>query len=194
MAKEEKNLNEQISLTDDLNQLESYIRDFWQFLPIPVCYVNPLFNIIDVDVSLNKISGYDQLEIIGQEIGFLFKDKENISNIEKELRENRVISGKRAIFLGKNGKEVPVSIFVMAREDEGKNIIGYFFALMDVTERERFEKELEKKIQEKTFLLREKVEELEKMNKLMVGRELKMIELKKQIQELKERLSQKRGI
>jgi methyl-accepting chemotaxis protein len=47
---------------------------------------------------------------------------------------------------------------------------------------------LDEKVKEKTKELRERLEELEKFQKLTVGRELKMIELKKEIQKLKEEL------
>ncbi len=44
---------------------------------------------------------------------------------------------------------------------------------------------LEEKVQERTKALQEKMEELEKFNKIAIGRELKMIELKKEIARLK---------
>jgi len=44
---------------------------------------------------------------------------------------------------------------------------------------------LEKKVEERTKELQEKVVELEKFNRLAIGRELKMIELKKEIEKLK---------
>ena len=47
---------------------------------------------------------------------------------------------------------------------------------------------LEKQVEERTKELQEKMEELEKFNRLAVGRELKMIELKEEIKELKEKL------
>jgi len=50
---------------------------------------------------------------------------------------------------------------------------------------------LEEQVEERTEELQEKIEELEKFNKLAVGRELKMIELKKEIKKLKERLKTK---
>ncbi len=48
-------------------------------------------------------------------------------------------------------------------------------------ELENMNKELEGKIQERTKEMKEKLKELEKMNKLMTGRELKMMELKKKL-------------
>ena len=50
---------------------------------------------------------------------------------------------------------------------------------------------LEEKVKERTKVLEEKTAELERMNKLMVGRELKMIELKKEIEELKKQVNNK---
>jgi len=47
--------------------------------------------------------------------------------------------------------------------------------------------ELEKKVKERTRKLQEKVEELEKFQKFAVGRELKMIALKEEIEKLKKR-------
>jgi nitrate/nitrite-specific signal transduction histidine kinase len=58
-----------------------------------------------------------------------------------------------------------------------------------VTERTKELKDLseslDSQVREKTKKLQEKVEELERFNKLVIGRELKMLELKKEIEELK---------
>ncbi len=54
---------------------------------------------------------------------------------------------------------------------------------------EKSHAELEDKVKEKTEELAEKVLEFEKMNKLMVGRELRMVELKQQIKKAQERLA-----
>lgn len=52
-------------------------------------------------------------------------------------------------------------------------------------ELENLTKELEGKVQQRTKKLEEKMGELEKFNKLAVGRELKMVELKEEVEKLK---------
>ena len=63
----------------------------------------------------------------------------------------------------------------MLRKGEEGEVVGYFFGVFDLTEIKKKEEELQ-----------EKMEELEKFNRLAVGRELKMIELKEEIKKLKE--------
>lgn len=53
----------------------------------------------------------------------------------------------------------------------------------------KLNEELEQRVQERTVELKEKNAELEQMNKIFVGRELKMVELKNRIRELEEKLS-----
>jgi hypothetical protein len=65
-------------------------------------------------------------------------------------------------------------------------------AIEDITDRKQLEikmaeytKGLEGKVVERTRQLADRVKELESLNKTMVGRELKMVELKKEIEDLK---------
>jgi C4-dicarboxylate-specific signal transduction histidine kinase len=71
---------------------------------------------------------------------------------------------------------------------------GYTFAIArDITERKKAEEEirklnteLEERVRERTAELESKITEIERMNKLFVGRELAMIELKEKIAEMEE--------
>jgi len=66
------------------------------------------------------------------------------------------------------------------RDDEG-HVIGVFAAARDVTAQKRIEAELA--AQRRMEL--ERISDLEKFQRLTVGRELKMVELKKEIAELR---------
>jgi methyl-accepting chemotaxis protein len=56
---------------------------------------------------------------------------------------------------------------------------------------ESYSKDLEKEVDSRTKELKEKVDEVEAFNKLAVGRELSMVELKKKVAELEEKLAKR---
>lgn len=87
--------------------------------------------------------------------------------------------GKKTIVL--NARQIDtVQLIILAMEDmTDKNILEKKLA--------EFAKEQEVKIAERTEELAGKVKDLETLNKTMVGRELKMVELKKEIEELKKK-------
>ncbi len=176
------------TLEQDLKELEAYIQDFWQFLPVPICYVNPVHNILDAAQSLARFSGYSATDLIGVDLGMLFKDKNAIESFKEKIIEKGVVVAERLDFLTKGKKEIPVEVSGMARKNEEGEVIGYFISIIDISESINFQKKLEEQVERKTQELQEKVEELEKFHKIAVGRELKMIELKEEIQRLKEEL------
>ena len=68
------------------------------------------------------------------------------------------------------------------------NVLGVFAAARDITA----QRKAEAQVAEQRARELERLAELEKFQKLTVGRELKMIELKKEIEELKKRLGETR--
>ena len=174
------------TLEQDLRELESYIQDFWHFLPLPICYVNPVHNILDVDNCLLELSGYKATDIIGQDVKVFFKDVATVKTLKENILKKETVLIKQGTFLTKEKKDIPVSISAMARKNEEGEVIGYFLSFIDVTETVNFQKKLQEEVNKKTQELQEKVEELESFHKIAVGRELKMIELKEEIACLKE--------
>ena len=166
-----KNFSEKDLLIDDLKSLEGYIDDLWLFLPIPVCFVNSAFCILNASKALEDISGKKEIEIIGENLKDILKDSQKLL---KEAQEKEIIFTKETVLFRKEGKGIPVSISAKARKDEEGDLLGYFFAFIDLTLIKDRENELNKKIQE-----------LEKFQKLTVGRELKMVKLKKELKVFK---------
>ncbi len=98
-------------------------------------------------------------------------------------------------FIRKDGTRVPVLLSVTALRDENRQIIGFAGLCYDLTERKQAEEELrqlneelEQRVWLRTAELAEKNDELQRMNKMFVGRELRMVELKERIRELEEQL------
>jgi hypothetical protein len=87
------------------------------------------------------------------------------------LENWNITKGGRKVYLLTNG--VPLI-------DENGNLTGYGGVDKDITDRKIKEEELGKR-----------TEESERFSKLSVGRELKMVELKKRMKELEEKLKEK---
>jgi len=186
---EKKPINEDLKRTkEDLADLEMYIEEFSTFLPLPVCTVNPVERIIDVNKAFEGTTHYRSIEIVGESLKNIFLEKEKVEEMLKEARLKEEITTRELILISKEKKEIPVRVSVSIRRDELNNFIGHFISLTDITEVKKFQEEMEDKIKERTKELQERVEELEKFKKLTEGRELRMVELKEEIAKLKKEL------
>lgn len=171
-------------LSEELEGLADYIKSLWQFLPIAVCNINPRGAILDVNQAFEELSLWSISEISGNFLSTIFSQKEASEIIEQTIKK-RFLSKWEANLLTKKGKKIAVAVYSRAREDKEGDIIGFFLAIVDIRESKKFQEKLKRGIDKKTKELQEKIEELEKINRLMVGRELKMIELKEEIKQLK---------
>jgi len=183
-------------LKQDLRDLKKYIEEFLVFLPISVCSVNPMGVIVDVNRMFCDVTGYKKGgEIEGETIfrvEHLFEDKNKWLTLEKKILGKELVKGEEMIIITISKKRIPVSLSASWREDDQGILIGYFLAFIDITEIKNLQENLEKKVEERTKELQKRVEELERFNKLTIGRELKMVELKKEIKKLKH-VNKKRG-
>jgi len=179
---------------EDLEILEDYIKSFTTFLPLAVCALNPLKIIIDVNQAFQRLIKYRAIEIVGKPLEEIFVEKKEVESFLEEVRKKEKVVSKELTLVSKEKKEIPVNVSVSIRKDEAGNLIGYFLAFFDIAEVKKFREKLEEKVKERTKELNEKVEELEKFHKLAVGRELKMIALKNEIEELKKELEKYKKI
>ena len=161
-------------LLEGLSVLESYINDIFTFFPLPLCFISPKGVILESNPVFVKISNFTFDEVIGKAIEDLFGKKEGEKLSEDTLKKG-FVEGREIKFFPKNRGELPVQVFTKTRKEEAGANVGYFLCLFDLTEIKKKEAELKKKI-----------EELEEFHRFTVGRELKMIELKRKIQSLKD--------
>ena len=118
-----------------------------------------------------------------------------------EYPVNRALSERRPILdliVGVQRREGDAGIWTLVNAspqlDEQGEITEVVVTFVDITERKKAEKkiiklneELDDRVKERTEKLEKKSDELERANKLFVGRELRMIELKERIAELEKK-------
>ncbi len=163
------------TLIEDINLLENYNKELFSFTPLPLFFVNPMGTVLEINPAFTKITGYDTYDVVGEPISSFFDEKE-IKGIIEETMEKDSIDNRESVIVSKDGEKIPISIFARNRKMLEEESNGVFFSFFDLKEVKKKEKEL-----------KEKLEEMEKFRKLVVGRELKMVELKEKIKKLKKR-------
>ena len=124
------------------------------------------------------VTGFSAEEIKGKNVLDFFPDKDKpvvIKAIQEAFEK-----GHRDIEAGlllKDGTVVPYHWTGVPLKDEQGKVIGLIGIGRDITERKRAEEELKKR-----------VKELEEFYDMAVGREIRMIELKEEIESLKKEL------
>ena len=140
-----------------------------------ITFVNPAFT---------STYGYAPSEVVGRVTPRILKSG-TISADFYQLFWNKLLCGKGSKDEYKNKRKDGTIIDIEGSAntifDENKNIIGCLGIQRDITERKLLEKKAE-----------EKIREIERFNNLMIGREFRMIELKKEINELRGRLGEKK--
>ncbi len=139
--------------------------------------------IVKANMAAFDLLGYSEAELIGRSFDDIIgpKNKEEGGiELEKRLKEaaGSAVSFETT-YRANDGREIPVSFSASVMTDEEGRLQGIVCDALDITER--------KKRKEK---IRKYLTELEQFNRLAVDRELKMIELKREVNELYERLGE----
>jgi PAS domain S-box-containing protein/putative nucleotidyltransferase with HDIG domain len=133
-GKNEKKKNPE-KVEKDVFALEDYINDIWQFLPIPVVYLNPLGVILDVSRSLETLLGFKKEELVGGTLIGLFTERETLKQIQNLTLKKSGVSNHECVLKNKAGERIPVNVSTLIRKDETGEVIGYFVALVDISQR-----------------------------------------------------------
>jgi PAS domain S-box-containing protein len=165
--------------------------------------VNPEGTIAMANKATENLLGYkEEEEMIGRPLEMLFEQDEN--ELENLLR-NETMENFRMKYLTRDKKTIPISLSSSDVRDKYGDLIGRVVVAKDMREIENLIVELEKarnnleeRVKEKTRQLEKsrnelilKLEELEKWRRVTVEREEKMIQLKEETEELKEKLKEK---
>jgi len=149
--------------------------------------LDPLFTIstdgkiTDMNEATVNITGIEREKLIGSDFFDYFTEPQKAREVYQEVFAKGSVADSPLILRHKDGKLTDVLFNGSVYKDDRGNVLGAVVVARDITE--------QKQLAEREIAGREKelmrIEELERFRKLTVGRELKMIELKKEIEELK---------
>ena len=132
-----------------------------------------------------RIYGYAADEIVGKHITTLAPATlhAEVREFLERVRKGGTVANHETERIRKDGVHIHVALTLSPIRDESGNISGISTIARDITERKQAED-----------ALRKRKEELERFEKLVVGRELRMVELKSRIAQLEEVLAASKGV
>lgn len=146
---------------EDLEGVERYIKELSSFLPLAVCTINPFKVVLIANSAFQNLTGYKEVEIIGEKIEDLFLNKKDFNNlIESKILKEKTSLTRKMMLLTKEGKKIPVNTAISIRKDEKGNFLGYFIALSDISEFEKLKQGLEERVKERTKDLERRTREI----------------------------------
>ena len=148
VEKQKADLQQNIDdVSADLIDLEKYVEDLTNFIPLPLVTINPALKIIDLNNSFLLATEYEQYEVLSSSIDILFKNNQDVNTIITKTFDVGIIKNYETIILTKTKKELHVSITCGKRIDDKANMIGYFISFIDISDLKQIEISLHEKIE-----------------------------------------------
>ena len=168
-------------------QAAQYARSLIEASLDPLVTISPEGKITDVNEATAKVTGISRDRLIGTDFSDYFREPENARKGYEQVFSKGFVTDYPLTIRHKDGQLTNVLYNASVYRDVHGNVLGVFAAARDVTaQREAEAKIAEQRSQEEQRARElERLVELERFQKLTLGRELKMIELKKELEELR---------
>ncbi len=171
------------AFSNSLKQASQYARSLIEASTDPLVTISPEGKITDVNEASVKVTGVSRAKLIGTDFSDYFTEPEKARDGYKKVFEKSFVSDYPLTIRHENGKLTDVLYNASVYKDDKGNVLGVFAAARDITAQKKLERDVADREKEL-----ERLVELERFRKLTVGRELKMIELKKENEELRGKL------
>jgi len=165
-------------------QAAQYARSLIEAAVDPLVMISPEGKITDVNESMVKATGVPREEIIGTSFSDYFTGPEKAAEIYQRVFTEGIAVDYPLTMRHRNGTLTEVLCNASVYRDTRGNVIGVFAVARDVTKQMQAQREI---VHQQAQAL-ERLAELERFQRLTVGRELKMIELKTEIGYLKKEI------
>jgi PAS domain S-box-containing protein len=166
-------------------QASQYARSLIEASLDPLVTISPQGRITDVNQGAIRVTGVEREELIGTDFSDYFTAPDKARDAYQQVFSKGFVTDYPLTMRSKHGRQTHVLYTASLYKDVRGSVLGVFAAARDVTAQWKAEAEV---AEQRTREL-ERLAELERFQKLTVGRELKMIELKREIAELRNPLS-----
>jgi PAS domain S-box-containing protein len=168
----------------ELDKARAYAESLIENAPDPVFVSDLEGKILQANEAVSELLGFRQDEVVEQSLSRFISEEETreFTAALREVVERGVTRNARLNPRAATGEVIPTSLNASALRDPDGSVIGAIGVLRDMREYEAVVRDLE---QSKTEL-QEKILDLEKFEEVVVGRELKMIALEKELESLQD--------
>jgi PAS domain S-box-containing protein len=166
----------------ELDKARAYAESLIKNAPDPVFVSDLEGKILQANDAVSQLLGFRQDEVLEQSLSRFISAEETREFMAalREVVERGVTRNARLNPRSASGEVIPTTLNASALRDSDGKVIGAIGILRDMRAYEQVVRDLEKSKTE----LQEKILDLEKFEEVVVGRELKMIALEKELERL----------
>ncbi len=166
---------------EQLRSASQYSRSLIEASLDPLVTISPEGKITDVNEATIRVTGVARERLVGTDFSIYFTEPAMAREGYQQVFAKGFVTDYPLTIRHVEGRQTDVLYNASVYKDARGDVLGVFAAARDITAQKKAEAELaERRAREL-----ERLAELERFQKLTVGRELKMIELKKEVEELK---------
>src|SRR2546422_44246 len=170
----------------ELDKARAYAESLIKNAPDPVFVSDLEGKILQANDAVSPLLGFRPDELIEQSLSRIISPEETRALLAalRDLVERGATRNARLNPRSASGEVIPTTLNASALRDPDGKVIGAIGILRDMRAYEQVVRDLEKSKSE----LQEKILDLEKFEEVVVGRELKMIALEKELESLRKEL------
>jgi len=165
-----------------VKEAKEFSERIFKVIPSAVFTVDTKRRILLWNKKAEEITGYKANEVIGKECTLFAQAPCNDKCGLYASDVKKPVLSRECTIIDKQGREHTISKNADFLRDRKGNIVGGIESFVDITEKKEFEDQI-----------KQRNEELERVNKFMVNREMRMAELKNKIKELEKEKKDKQG-
>ena len=166
---------------EKLRSASQYARSLIEASRDPLVTISPEGKITDVNEATIRVTGVEREHLVGTDFSDYFTEPDRAREGYLQVFAQGFVTDYPLTIRHAGGGRTDVLYNASVYKDAGGNVLGVFAAARDVTAQKRAERE----VAEQRARELDRLAELERFQKVTVGRELRMIELKKEIEYLR---------